>query len=158
MIIEVFEANLEKHDVAHLKPRVGVRAILKHGDQYVLIYHDAWNLYTLPGGGVEQKETLKEALVREVKEETGYSIVHLEKSLTLIEYFTDSIWEHHFYTCETSGQQTALSLTAEEQDAGHRVVHKSYFEILDIFSHHDTLHHNGDAIVQREFLGFIHSL
>lgn len=30
--------------------------------------------YTLPGGGIDLGETLEEALIREIKEETGYSI------------------------------------------------------------------------------------
>ena len=38
----------------------------------------AHGLYTLPGGGVELGETLEQAVIREVREETGLDIVPVE--------------------------------------------------------------------------------
>ncbi|MGM0924761.1 MAG: NUDIX hydrolase [Bacillota bacterium] len=40
----------------------------------VLMVLNKNNTWSLPGGAVEAKETLKEATIREVKEETGYDI------------------------------------------------------------------------------------
>lgn len=49
--------------------------------------------YTLPGGAVEQGETLKEAAVREVKEETGFD-VQIEGVLSVSEAFFEESGHH----------------------------------------------------------------
>lgn len=157
MTLELFEDNLEKKDCLHLAPRIGVRAILKHKDQYVLIHNQAIDLYTLPGGGVETGESLEDALKREVLEETGFSIKNIEKTLTLREYFYDSVWEHHFYFCEINGKQGESSLTKEEIAFGLSTVLKSYDEVIDLFNTHESSFNHYENIYQREFLGFIHS-
>ena len=52
--------------------RVGAKAIIVDNDKILLVeYQDANGLhYNLPGGGVEAGESIKEALAREVTEET----------------------------------------------------------------------------------------
>jgi 8-oxo-dGTP pyrophosphatase MutT (NUDIX family) len=157
MTLELFEDNLEKKDCMHLTPRKGVRAILKHEDSYVLIHNQAIDLYTLPGGGVEPGESFEEALKREVLEETGYHIDKIEKTLTLKEYFYDSLWEHHFYYCETIGEKETPSLTKEEKAFGLTTTLKTYDEVLMLFESHESPHEFYQNIYQREFLGFIHS-
>ncbi|WP_285740242.1 NUDIX domain-containing protein [Kitasatospora phosalacinea] len=50
-----------------------VAALLRRGDQIVLVQeqHDGQEMWSIPGGGVERGELLGEALIREVREETG---------------------------------------------------------------------------------------
>ena len=54
-------------------PRVRVAALIVLDDRIVLVKHRARDssYYLLPGGGVDYRETLERALVREVSEETG---------------------------------------------------------------------------------------
>ncbi|MFA7314853.1 MAG: NUDIX domain-containing protein [Candidatus Magasanikbacteria bacterium] len=53
-------------------------------DKEVLMFNQNFG-YTLPGGGVDIGETLEEALVREMKEETGYSV----KIINIVEVKTN---------------------------------------------------------------------
>lgn len=158
MRLIVCEDNLTPDDVAHLTPRIGVRAVLKHGNEFVIIYHRNWDVYTLPGGGVEMGETLEDALHREMLEETGYHVRILKKTLTITEYYKDSVWEHHMFLCETTGSPEALALTDLELAAGHEVQHISHADLLTLFSTHESPRENAANIYHREFLGVIHSL
>lgn len=56
---------------------LGVRVLLVHEGQILLVkhtYHDGW---LLPGGGVKRGETLDTAAIRETREETGLKVTSL---------------------------------------------------------------------------------
>lgn len=57
-------------------PRVRVAALITLADRVVLVRHRAGaaTYHLLPGGGVGYRETISDALVREVAEETGLEI------------------------------------------------------------------------------------
>ncbi|GLB61811.1 MULTISPECIES: NUDIX hydrolase [Bacillaceae] len=56
--------------------------------------------WSLPGGAVEVKETLKEAAIREVKEETGYDVT-VSDIIAVNEAFIN---ENHVYFITFQGQ------------------------------------------------------
>ncbi|MBI2448697.1 NUDIX domain-containing protein, partial [Candidatus Pacearchaeota archaeon] len=57
-------------------------------------------MYTMPGGRLEKGETEKEALVREVKEETGYDVMVSRYIATKIFYWHYIPFSVSFYTAE----------------------------------------------------------
>lgn len=53
---------------------IGVRGALVDGDKVLLVKHSYIPGWHFPGGGVDHRETIEEALRREVFEETGYEV------------------------------------------------------------------------------------
>jgi ADP-ribose pyrophosphatase YjhB (NUDIX family) len=59
------------------RPYLAVSAAIVHDGRVLIVRRaqpPAHGLYTLPGGGVELGETLEQAVIREVREETGLEI------------------------------------------------------------------------------------
>ena len=81
-------------------PIVGVGAVIVEGDKVLLVRRGREPLlgqWSLPGGAVELGESLEQAIVREVEEETGLAIapVMMLKAFDRIE--RDSGGEVHFH-------------------------------------------------------------
>ena len=75
MIFEhvIFHKDNLKLDGTSIK-RKAVRAVILKDKMLFMVYLNATNEYKFPGGGVNIDETIEEALIREVKEETGASV------------------------------------------------------------------------------------
>jgi 8-oxo-dGTP diphosphatase len=55
---------------------IGVFAIILNKDDEILICHRRdYDLWNLPGGGLEKNETPEKGVIREVKEETGLNVI-----------------------------------------------------------------------------------
>lgn len=69
LLKEIGELKNELYSV-----RRAARAIILRGDKIALMYVQKDNYYKLPGGGIEEGESIQEALIREVAEEANASI------------------------------------------------------------------------------------
>ena len=158
MEIEVFADNITKKDSDLTNHRTACRGIVKKGDLYLMVHVKKMDLFTFPGGGLEENETLEECVTREVLEETGVNVKAIEKKITINEYFIESCWTTHYFICDYINSDSDVSLTEEEILLDLDVVWKTMDEIMDIFENHETAHEFGPNIHNREFLGFINSL
>lgn len=71
---------LGKDGLSTQAPRLTARAILKNQDDlYAVMYSAKFNLYSLPGGGVEEGEDILTALHREIYEEVGCSCDEIQE-------------------------------------------------------------------------------
>lgn len=51
--------------------RKAARGIILNGDNILLLYTERYHDYSIPGGGVDDGEDLRQGLIRELEEETG---------------------------------------------------------------------------------------
>lgn len=159
MIIEIFADGLTKRDTPISPIREGSRAIIKKGDQYLLVHSPVLDTYVFPGGGIEQGETKEEALKREILEETGYLVLKYKYKCSIHEYFIDSTWINHYFLVEVDfDHPQPRKLTAEEELSGMEEYYVSESDILSFFDEVESTNIYGSEIHQREFLGFINSL
>ena len=69
--------SITKEDIVHDNTRIGCRGIVCKDDLYLVVRLKEWDIYTFPGGGLEENETLEECCQREVLEETGIIILQI---------------------------------------------------------------------------------
>jgi 8-oxo-dGTP diphosphatase len=130
------------------RPAVGVGAVLIHQGKVLLIRRGKEPLrgrWVVPGGTVELGETLEQALVREVREETGLVVRPLEVVAVFdrIEREGDAVRYHYVivdYLCEyLSGTPQAASdaedvaFVAREDLPRYRLPEKALEVVLDGF-------------------------
>ena len=108
-------------------PACAVGAIVLHEGRLLLVKRDrepARGRWSLPGGRVELGETLNEALVREVKEETGID-VDVDGLCGVAERIVrddDAAIEHHFVILDYYATARTTDLTAGDDAADARWV------------------------------------
>ncbi len=74
--LDIAYKDIDTEDELAGKKISGVHAFCFYGDKLVIVYAAKKGTWTPPGGGVEENETAKEAVVREVREETNMRILH----------------------------------------------------------------------------------
>ena len=112
-------------------PRITARAILKNrNDMFAVMYSEKFNLYSLPGGGVEEGEDITTAIQREIWEETGCGITSVQPlgyveenrahcDYTQIDYYfvletNDLDLKPHLTENEAKNKTTVMWLNADE--------------------------------------------
>ncbi len=130
-------------------PRLTARAILRNQDGlYAVMYAEKFNLYSLPGGGIEEGEDSLTALRREVFEETGCSCDHIEELGFVCENraHQDYTCRSYYYVVTTDHPAQAAQLTEAEIRNGTAVQWHTLEDTLRLIS--EPKH----ATTQRMFL------
>lgn len=117
--------NIPEEELKNYKHRNAVRIIIYDEKNQIAVVHARINeYYELPGGGVEQDETLKEGAVREAKEEAGCDVRITERIGIIKEYLLDKklINETFCFKAIVVGNKYQLKLNQDEIDEGMDII------------------------------------
>ena len=95
------------------EPTVGALIVNKEGKILLTKSHKWFDKYTLPGGHIEVGETMRDAVIREVREEVGLDVEVAEILLMQEAIFAKEFWKRkHFiffdFLCKSKDQQVKL--------------------------------------------------
>lgn len=138
LVKQLVEGALIPTSRTHL---VGVGAIVRDGNQLLVIKDRYFEGYKLPGGHIDRHESIKEALKREVYEETG---VHIEfESILNLGHFTQGQFDASalYIVCTAK----ALSKEINIYDAS-EILDARWMDVDEFLSLEDTNHYNKSVV------------
>ncbi|MEI5909584.1 NUDIX domain-containing protein [Bacillus spongiae] len=108
---KVIEFPINNH-YSGIKLREAVRGIIISNNRILLVHSNRGD-YKFPGGGVEENESHSAALVREIREETGYSNCIVKEKVGMViernmdDYENNKLFQmtSHYYLCELTTRE-----------------------------------------------------
>ena len=122
--------TMDKKDYTPDMPRFrrpSVRAVIIRDGMAAMVYSRKFDYYKFPGGGIENEESHMEALIREVSEETGLTIIPgtvreygsvLRVQRSNVDNNVVFEQENFYYLCETEDGCGSQDLDEYENDEG----------------------------------------
>lgn len=115
--------------------REACRGIIVSDEKILLTYEVNTDQWFIPGGGIEENESLEDCCARELAEETGYIIKTNRKFMTINEYYEEWFFISHYFVCEAIGE-IERNLTEREAEVGLEPRWIPLKDAIDIFSRH----------------------
>lgn len=127
--------DYDKFEKPRLYQRSAARAIILKGEEILLIYTKRYNDYSIPGGGVDENESVEKGLIREIAEETGAKNVKILKPFGIYEEYRPTYYEgydmmhmtSYFYVC------TADKVLGEAEPEDYEVANGSVPKWVNIY-------------------------
>ena len=145
--------NLTPEEKGKLEFRQAARAVVFDNNKKVaLLFVSAKGYHKLPGGGVEEGESLEEALKRECREEIGCEIKITGEIGTIVEYrtFFNVKQESFCYVAEVVGEKGEPMFMDDEIEEGFMIKWVNFDEAIKLMEADQSSDYQGKFIKIRE--------
>ena len=136
------------------KTRTCCRGIIINEGKILLSYETKTDQYMIPGGGLEEKESIEECVVRELSEETGYLVEPTKYVLRIEEHYEDEKYIDEYFLCKIVGT-SIRKLTRRENEVGMEPRWVEIKKAISIFSKHQDYASEDEmrrGLYQREYI------
>lgn len=143
---DVFRKGKSQQDPSFTDRLTG-KAVVFDRNNLALIGNKVNSFYLLPGGGIEEGESIEEGVVRECLEEIGYQVKLIEP-LGVVEDYRQREKRHkisHCYIAEVVGEKGNQKLTESEKRNGLHVIWVSLAEAIKILTGQAKQLRNGEV-------------
>ena len=139
--------------------RPSVRGIIIKDGKIALVHTVKFDYYRCPGGGIEAGETKEEALIREVKEESGLVVIPESIKefgsvlrISKIRGNENIIFEQEnfYYLCEVKEEIGATDFDEHELEEQYALVFTTLEEAIQRNRCNDHGEENGSVAIERE--------
>ncbi len=157
----LFEMDLHDYELGdNVFCRPSARGIIfDECGKIALVYSQKENYYKFPGGGIHTNEDKKEALIREVREETGLivtpesieefgSVLRRQKSDNLPNTIFEQ--ENYYYLCKVEKHLTEQKLDDYESEAGFVLRFVYLDEAIDTNLKYKTEDYFSEIMIKRD--------
>ena len=158
--------TIDTHDYnpdGHVHVRPSARAIIEKDGRFLVMHSRKYDYFKFPGGGIEAGETPEQALIREVREESGYFV----RPETIEEYGKvlrrnrddkdpDGIFEqqNYYYFCEIGEERVPITQEDYEIEEGFEPLWVDNLFALTRANRHALRSGADAALIEREMRMF----
>ncbi len=124
--------------------RRAARAVVLHGNDALLLYTRRYDDYSFPGGGLDDDESPADGLVRELREETGATGIHVGRYLGYGDEYRPPrkvghdvlFMRSHFYVCHV--ERILGDAAPEVYEVGNGMVPR-WIDINEAIAHNEAV-------------------
>lgn len=156
----LFEIDLKDYDgCTKVFRRPSVRGIIFKKNKIAMVYATNEKYYKFPGGGMHEDEDKKEALLREVKEEVGLSVIPesitefgsvLRRQKSDLDPDTVFEQENFYFLCETEDEPGEQNLDDYEAEAGFELSYVDIDEAIKVNGEYRSGNFFNEVMIDRE--------
>lgn len=149
MDFHLFNGEIDLCEEFVVNTRRAVRGIIAHNGKLLMVKNRKGD-YKFPGGGLEKGETVEEALLREIKEETGYNSIEIkEKTGTVIQQNMDKYEKDTYFRMESIYYYCILK---DDNNIGQCLddYEKSQEFVAGFVSIHEALYNNINILIDND--------
>lgn len=136
----LFEIDTKDYDINGTTfSRPSSRGIIIKDGKLAMIHSMKYNYYKFPGGGIEGDEDKKNALIREVLEETGLTVdMQTVKEFGMVhriqkgDYEDVFIQDNYYYLCDVEENISEQKLDDYEKDEGFTLEYVTPLQAIEV--------------------------